>query len=397
MQGIAAYLTGTPARAFSVPVVGLAQQAVNGMMIPRFLLGTFVILGLVAAGAGTAIWATPGAEPGRASIESGTGTATHPLSGEERKPVRYQHEGNAETVAFSADGKLVAAQSNRQTVFVWDAATGTLLHRLLLAELSKGEVFGTVPAIDFSPDGKSVVLRRYDGTHWLWELTSGKELVHTPPFIKGTPPGVIGRVRFSPDGNMIASLGGGHTRLLSTKTGEELLRIKGLPYSAAFSPDSRRIALGSSIANIPIRICDTTTGAELSTFNGGFEVRSIAFTADGKIVAGGSLGMVVLIEAATGKEIVRLKAAMKLAYALAFTPDGKTLVSADQGNQVRIWDLASQKERFVLDVIAGTQPPTRPLPGRSLVLSPDGKTLIVSSAADTLHVWDVRTGRKLSP
>jgi WD40 repeat protein len=73
---------------------------------------------------------------------------------------------------------------------------------------------------------------------------------------------------------------------------------------------------------------------------------------------------------------------------LAFTPDGKTLVSGSEDAKARVWDVATGKPRFVLD--------SRGWIGRSMALSRDGKTVAVGTVYNVTRVWDVATGKELS-
>src|SRR5258708_422334 len=71
---------------------------------------------------------------------------------------------------------------------------------------------------------------------------------------------------------------------------------------------------------------------------------------------------------------------------LAFSPDGETLATIDDGNAVWLWDIATR------------QPLGQPLTGHSdrvnsVVFSPDGKTLASASWDHTVRLWDVATRR----
>jgi WD40 repeat protein/uncharacterized protein (DUF1778 family) len=70
---------------------------------------------------------------------------------------------------------------------------------------------------------------------------------------------------------------------------------------------------------------------------------------------------------------------------VAFTPDGKSLVAGDGDGRVVVWDLAMQKERFVLDSHGWI--------GRSMALSPDGKIAAAGTVYNVIRQWDVTTGK----
>jgi WD40 repeat protein len=144
-------------------------------------------------------------------------------SGQELLTLRG-HTSGVTSVAFSHDGKRLAAASGDNTVMVWDAQTG----QKLLA-LKDGGQF-----VAFSPDGKRLV-----SAFKVWDAQSGKELFI---FQGGSP---RGHVAFSPNGRRLASAGAESLRVWDAQTGEQLLTLKmhtGGVGNIAFSPDGHRLA-----------------------------------------------------------------------------------------------------------------------------------------------------------
>jgi len=96
---------------------------------------------------------------------------------------------------------------------------------------------------------------------------------------------------------------------------------------------------------------------------------------------------------AAGKELARLEGHKDGGEALAFSPDGKRLATADHAGTVRIWDVAARKEIRRIEARAN-----------SVAFSPDGRTLAVAGSVmarsedqlgDALQFWDVATGRTM--
>src|SRR5438128_1503514 len=70
---------------------------------------------------------------------------------------------------------------------------------------------------------------------------------------------------------------------------------------------------------------------------------------------------------------------------MAFSPDGKVMVSA-RGGSIRLWDVTAGKETATLD--------GRSVGIMSVAISPDGKTLAAGSLAATVQLWDVATAKE---
>lgn len=97
------------------------------------------------------------------------------------------------SVAWSPDGKQLAAGSGINVILVWDVASGELLGTL------NGD-FGVVSSVVWSPDGKQVGSGSDDGTIIVWDVANAKPqatlIGHTGP---------IKSVGWSPDGKQVAS------------------------------------------------------------------------------------------------------------------------------------------------------------------------------------------------
>src|SRR5205814_6501845 len=122
-------------------------------------------------------------------------------------------------------------------------------------------------------------------------------------------------------------------------------------HCVAFSPDGKTLASG---AEQRIRLWDRTTGKELRRFQRESQVDSLAFSADGSWLA--ALGESVQVwEVVTGKKthtfpcetVAKVgNGSSRLASApLAFSADGKLLVSVNKDYAILVWDLTTGKER----------------------------------------------------
>jgi WD40 repeat protein len=160
---------------------------------------------------------------------------------------------------------------------------------------------GPVSCLAFSPDGKTLAAGSYDKTINLWDVTSGKK---TRTLEGNTGTGSVHSVAFSPDGKTLASAcqdnsgsqdnppasHGGMIRLWNVSSGQNTATLQdhaGLVWSVAFSPDGKTLASGNH--DKTIRLWDVTSGKNTATLKGHTgPVHSVAFSPDGKTLASGS-------------------------------------------------------------------------------------------------------------
>jgi WD40 repeat protein len=114
-------------------------------------------------------------------------------------------------------------------------------------------------------------------------------------------------------------------------------------------------------------------------------VSSVAFSPDGKTIVSGSLDQTVRVwNAATGVEQHNMTGHEGAVLSVAFSPNGKTIVSGSSDQTVRVWNAATGVEQHKMTGHEGTV--------FSVAFSPDGKTIVSGSNDQTVRVWDAATG-----
>lgn len=342
---------------------------------------------------------------------------------------RFRHASQVTHAAYSPDGKLLATSGYDQVVRLWDTVTGKEAFAFQL----EGDCPYYGPEIVFSPDGKllaatdgkdgptfvfgpggeRVPRKRGDkGAVLLWNVSTGKEQLKLdlPPNEGGNAVEHALRVVFGPGGKTLAALvavrqpGAGvskydyRIRVWHAETGVEIrsFDVAGADYRPtmiAASADGKMVAVTQGQG---VRLFDLETGKELRTLaDEGVNYRVVAFSRDGTLATTTEGGKTIqLWDPATGLKKRLLRGHEKLVDRLAFSANGKRLVSSssgDTGYQIRVWDVSSGD--FVL-----LHKHKGHVGGGALALSPDGKTVAEGSVnhLHTIHFWDVATDKEVS-
>ena len=307
-------------------------------------------------------------------------------------------EGFPPAFAISPDGQSLAVARLDGWVELVDAKT---LHRT-----GRFEAFPDRPvlAVEYSPDGRQLALGGHGGAVGIWDAGSGERigsLLRTPrgPRAdnpeKGNPHNVQA-LAFGQSGLLAAAGVGGAVRIWDVGRRELTGRPVRLPpfvLGLAFSPDGSQIAipfgaiLGRARHGIEVR--DVQSGKRLARFPTDGEVRSVAFSPDGRLLAGGQVdGATLLWETGDWGRVgspFLLREAM--VFAVAFSPDGDTLATSHDDSTVVLWDVESQEPigSPLLGIGADWKTDTW-VTGR---FTPDGRRLFAVSDVGRALRWEV--------
>jgi WD40 repeat protein len=352
--------------------------------------------------------------------------------------------GSVSTLAFSPDGKILAASSfSDPRIFLWEAASGKLLRILPGHDVYIRPVSSRSDGKVVSSDGDSPT-RVWDWDEWdvdaekpifAFKVHQSQEQAMHPFFWQGfTDARLLMRcvpardsytrsVHFAPDGKLISGGGDSTLRVWDVNAGRELHRFKLHEPQAGEKPlqvlsmtvsrDARTLAAAcrafETTRETKVFVWDLANGKLLrqSQYQVTFYYTDFpTFSPDGNVLLRRDGRDLVLKDSSSGKKLRTLEATQSsrdpnvpgldiLEGPFVFSSDGMSvamrssrktkLTSESRDNYtIRIFDLATGKERHRIPV--GTRYPC-------LAFSSDGKRL--AAGQEVIHIWDAATAKEL--
>lgn len=184
----------------------------------------------------------------------------------------------------------------------------------------------------------------------------------------------------APNGKLLAlGISDNKTQLLNAENGSVVRNLKSNygGWAVAFAPDSQYVVSGTSQG---ILKWETATGIWQLT-NGGQEktIKSLAFSHDGKTIAGAGDGFIYFWNVEDGELRQQANGEFGVVNSIDFSPDDSMLVSGTNDNIVRIWDVSTGSIK-------------KELTGHTsqvfgVCFSPDGKNIASGANEGSIRIW----------
>ena len=297
------------------------------------------------------------------------------------------HQHNVTSAKFSPDGKLILTASMDKTARVWDVpesmSKGQVLHeRVKLSGQTQ------LKNATWSSDGKSIFTFGVNKSvqKWDWQTESGRS--QPVKILDGD------YATSSPDGRYVGALSHDDlTHVYEASTGRKLMDLRdyhGDVQRMIFSPDNRFVAEHISQpppdnfgdGSLYVLVWEVATGRTVGEVDLALtDADCMAFSEDGKWFAVGSNGHVRLFDTGTGEAKEPIAAHNGRINSVAFSPDGKHVVSAGDDKIARVWDVATGK---LFKELRGHFRDVQ-----SAVFSRDGRLVVTASKDKSARVWNM--------
>lgn len=320
------------------------------------------------------------AEETAAALNIAKISATFPtLDLSQTKPVELKlaasltgHEHVVKSLSYHGSGDWLASASGDGSIRLWDVQK----HREI--GLFSGHEY-SVNAVAIASDGLRLASGGADGTARIWLLRDRTEIAS---FGHRT---AVRALLFASDGRWLITAFDTEVKIWDALRQRQIASFLGhikTIDALALSPDGHTLASGG--ADDAIHFWDLISKTEQTMLRlAGHAPTSLVYLPDGRLVSGGRDGRLCLWKAGTAQPLQMVEAHLEAIRAVAVSPDGQWLASADWNGIVKL--SAAQDFTNIATVEAHDGA------AQALAFSPDGQYLASGGADAVIHIWQLAT------
>ena len=247
---------------------------------------------------------------------------------------------------------------------------------------------GAVYGVSIAPDDSQIASASQDGTIGIWDVASMVQVASLREYA-----GQVMAVAYAPDGKTLATATDRLVRLWDTATHEEMRALRGhdrLVQALGYSPDGGLLASGGTDGLVIL--WDAMSGAELLRLGqaNGDQILALSFSpTDGTIAAAGNSGSLRVWDTASGEMLSNVNAfPTSSAASIAFSPDGLWIAAGGGDDTLRVWHATTFMEHSVSTAHSGGT--------FAVAFSPDGSILASGGGGGAIKLWDVASREALA-
>jgi WD40 repeat protein len=306
---------------------------------------------------------------------------------------------------FNNAGTQLLAVNKDGVVLIWNVSTGQLINQLKIEE-------DKITCASFNPNGLLVVTGSKESHVAIWDIIKGEQI----RVLKAQPVDLImekqfgfaetGSVTYSRDGKYIVTGNGNFTTILwDAETGKEMRKYwetfhvcTACVNNSLISPDNKYIISSFSDS---IKIFDRINGKLVNSLSGNADFTSVTISSDARFAAAIKHRKVFVWDLSTKKVVFQTRDELNGILAVAFSPDGKKIITGNENRMADVWHIAAGKKLMTLKGYlnqvderlinnsyaywAGLVNETR--------LSPDGRFIAIGRTGNNAKLVDFKTGK----
>ncbi|HKZ54030.1 MAG TPA: WD40 repeat domain-containing protein [Anaerolineales bacterium] len=289
-------------------------------------------------------------------------------------------------LAASPDGRLLAAQTDKGDMYVWDLNEGRLVG--FFRTFAGWAASWLTPWLSFSPDGQLLAASWGQSPPTsgvgVWRLDGSKL-----PFFIADSLAPVQEIIFSADGGRLAVIaqGGRMAVIYDLLLSEEIVSISDIEGEVVRSVDGATLA---GLTQQGAWVLPWAEGRKALRIEGSW--RSISLSGNGKWFAlSDADGQTVVYDVVNSKELRRFPTVPDVLLGIALSPDGRLLAAASRSGErygpdsLVVWRVADGQQVVSFEAYVS-------YPQAILRFSPDGRLLALKDGDNDLTVWHLASG-----